>query len=100
MAVFCNKTSIETLRKRMPEKTKRSMMGGGIGSTDVTSYPQTIDEQPVAKKVPTPQERKLRRDLSEMPAVKTTPQVSADPSMAKTDMTLSEEELSKMLEEA
>ena len=104
MAVFCHKTSIDKLRKRMPEM-KNAGFGYGLGGNDVTSRPQTIDQQPKAKTMnsPMPQSSAPRGSSpSQTPAASPTqaPEQSADPSMSKNEINLSEQELLKMLEEA
>jgi hypothetical protein len=82
MAVLCNKTSIDKLRKK-ENPTKTSAFGYGLGGNDVTSRPQTIQEQAPVMKNDNPE------SLNNLPS-----------DMNKSQISLSEEELIKMLEEA
>ena len=103
MAVFCHKTSIDKLRKRMPEM-KNAGFGYGLGGNDVTSRPQTINQQPKAKNMNSPMpQSSVPRDSSPQAHAASpiqAPEQSADASMSKNEINLSEQQLLKMLEEA
>lgn len=93
MAVFCNKTSIETLRKR--PSTRSSAFGYGLGGNDLTSRPQTIDQQPKAKTInsPLPKTSPVQNPMAAVD------QSAPADAMMKDQINLSEQELLKMLEE-
>ena len=101
MAVFCNKTSIDKLTKR-PSSTKKSGFGYGLGGNDVTSRPQTINQQPRALTTKSPLPKSSNpKFVSTSP---TPPEQAGDAElsfqMSKNDINLSRQELIKLLEEA